>query len=164
MSLFWNRAQIGEGGNGGTVQQRGQGRLEVCNERSTIVSTRQEEFLLQSTVTWELLWVQKKGQLSRFPENEGRIAQAWVNVRGGLRIFSVYFWHSEGWSSRNEALLEAVLKRTRTTKHPWLMACDANMSPQDFEKKPLVSKRANVRDGTRRTVNVQIKECQRRLG
>ena len=31
-------------------------------------------------------------------------------------------------------LLEAVLKRTRTTKHPWLIACDANMSPEDYEK------------------------------
>ena len=57
-----------------------------------------------------------------------------MNVRRGLRIFSVYIWHSEGWSSRNEALLEAVLKRTRTTKHPWLIACGANMSPEDFEK------------------------------
>ena len=57
-----------------------------------------------------------------------------MNVRGGLRTFSVYFWRSEGWTSRNEALLEAVLKRTRTTKHPWLIACDANMSPEDFEK------------------------------
>ena len=87
-----------------------------------------------------------------------------MNARGGLRIFSVYFWHSEEWSSRNEALLEAVLKRTRTTKHPWLIACDANMSPEDFEKKPLVSKRASVRDGTIRSVNVQIKKCQRRMG
>ena len=34
-----------------------------------------------------------------------------------------YFWHSEGWTSIN-----------RITKHPWLMACDANMSPEDFEK------------------------------
>ena len=57
-----------------------------------------------------------------------------MNVRGGLRIFSVYFWHSEGWTSRNETLLEAVLKRTLTTKHPWLIACDASMSPEDFEK------------------------------
>ena len=57
-----------------------------------------------------------------------------MNVRGGLRIFSVYFWRSEEWSSRNEALLEAVLKRTRTTRHPWLIARDANMSPEDFEK------------------------------
>ena len=58
-----------------------------------------------------------------------------MNVRGGLRIFSVNFWHSEGWTPRNEALLEAVLKRTRTTKHPWLIACDANMSTEGFEKK-----------------------------
>ena len=72
------------------------------------------------------------------PGNDGRNAQAWVNVRRGLRIFSVYFWHSEGWSSRNEALLEAVLKRTWTTKHPWLIACDANMSQEDFEKKKLL--------------------------
>ena len=72
--------------------------------------------------------------IESIPGNEGRIAQAWVNVRGGLRIFSVYFWHSDGWTSRNEALLEAVLKRTRITKHPWLIAYDANMSPEDFEK------------------------------
>ena len=56
--------------------------------------------------------------IESIPGNEGRIAQAWVNVRGGLRIFSVYFWHLEGWTSSNEALLEADLKRTRTTKHP----------------------------------------------
>ena len=49
-------------------------------------------------------------------------------------MFAAYFWHTEGWSPRNEAILEAVLKRARTTKHPWLIACDANMSPEDFEK------------------------------
>ena len=76
----------------------------------------------------------EEGTIESIPGNEGRIAHACLNVRGGLRIFSVCFWHSEGWSSRNEALLEAVLKRTRTTKHPWLIACDANMSPEDSEK------------------------------
>ena len=76
----------------------------------------------------------EEGAIESIPRNEGRIAQARVNVRGGLRIFSVHFWHSEEWSSRNEALLEAVLKRTRATKHPWLIACDAKMSPEDFEK------------------------------
>ena len=53
----------------------------------------------------------EEGAIESIPGNEGRIAQAWVNVRGGLRIFSVYFWHSEGWTPRNEAILEAVLKR-----------------------------------------------------
>ena len=32
------------------------------------------------------------------------------------------------------AMLEAVLTRARTTRHPWLSACDANMCPEDFEK------------------------------
>ena len=49
-------------------------------------------------------------------------------------MFAVYFWHSEGWTPRNEALLEAVLKRDRVTIHPWLVACDATMSPVEFEK------------------------------
>ena len=26
------------------------------------------------------------------PVNEGRLAQAWVNVRGGMHVFSVFFW------------------------------------------------------------------------
>ena len=51
-----------------------------------------------------------------------------------MRVFSAYFRHSERWTPRNEAFLEAVLKRARVTKHPWLVACDAFMSPVDFEK------------------------------
>ena len=50
-----------------------------------------------------------------------------------MRVFFVYFWHSEGWTPRNEASVEAVVKQARTTKHPWLIAGDANMSPKDFE-------------------------------
>ena len=76
----------------------------------------------------------EEGAIGSIPGSEGTIAQAWVNVRGGLRIFAVYFWHSEGWTSGNEALMEAVLKRTRTTKYPWLIACDTDTSPEDFEK------------------------------
>ena len=68
---------------------------------------------------------EEEGAVESIPSNEGRITQAWVNVRGGMRIFAVYFWHSEGWTLRNEALLEAVLKRARVTQHPWLVACDA---------------------------------------
>ena len=42
-------------------------------------------------------------------------------------VFSVYFWRSEGWTPRYEALLEAVLKQARTTRHPWLIPRDATM-------------------------------------
>ena len=34
----------------------------------------------------------------------GRVATAWVNVRGGMRVFSVYFWHSERWVWRDLGL------------------------------------------------------------
>ena len=57
-----------------------------------------------------------------------------MNVRGGMRNFPAYFGHTEGWTARNEAILEAVLKRARATKHPWLVACDADLCPVDFEK------------------------------
>ena len=77
------------------------------------------------------------------PGNERRIAQVWVNVRGEMRKFAAYFWHTEAWSPRDEAILEAVLKRARATKHSWLTACDANMSPEDFEKS-LVLERSNA--------------------
>ena len=75
----------------------------------------------------------EEGVIESIPGNDGRIAQALVNVRGRLCVFSVYFWHSEGWTPRNEALPETVLKQARTTRHPWLIACDANMCPEDFE-------------------------------
>ena len=76
----------------------------------------------------------EEGAIESIPGNKGRIAHAWANVRGGLRIFSVYFWHSVGWTPRSEALLEAVLKHARTTRHLWLIARGANMCPEDFEK------------------------------
>ena len=46
----------------------------------------------------------EEGAIHSISGNEGRIAQAWVNVRGGLRFFSVFFWHSAGRKTRNEAL------------------------------------------------------------
>ena len=76
----------------------------------------------------------EEGAIESITGSEGRLTQAWENVRGGLRVLSVYFWHSEGWTPKKEALLEAVLMQARTTKHPWLVACDANMCPDDFDK------------------------------
>ena len=52
-----------------------------------------------------------------------------------MRLFAVcVFWHSEGWTARNKALMWAVVKQARSTKHPWLFACDANMDPEMFKK------------------------------
>ena len=64
---------------------------------------------------------------------------------------------SEGWTPRNEALMEAVLKQVGTTRHTWLIACDANTCPEYFKKKPLVSKQTHVHLGARRRrFNLQI--------
>ena len=30
--------------------------------------------------------------------------------------------------------MEAVVKLAMTIRYPWLVACDANMSPKDFKK------------------------------
>ena len=51
------------------------------------------------------------------PGNEGRIAQAWVSVRGGMWGFCCVLWHAEGWTPRNVPLTEAVVKQARTTMH-----------------------------------------------
>ena len=64
----------------------------------------------------------EEGAIESIPGNEGRTAQAWVNVRGRLRSFSVHFWHSEGWTPRNEATMhgsgcvEVQVKKTPKEK------------------------------------------------
>ena len=106
----------------------------ITDEEQTvrIVSTRRVESLLQSIVIREQL-SEKKVAVAAIPGNEGRITQAWANVRGGRRVISVYFWQSEGWTPRNETLLEAVSKRARVIRHLWVVACDADVSPVGFE-------------------------------
>ena len=56
---------------------------------------------------------EEEGAVVSIPDNEGRITQAWVNVRGGLRA--------------------------RVTRHSWLVACDADTSSVEFQKRLLVS-------------------------
>ena len=54
----------------------------------------------------------------------------------------MFFWCTLGTQKagppRNEALLEAVLKHTKATRHPWLVACDANVCPEDSGKESFV--------------------------
>ena len=40
--------------------------------------------------------------------NQGRISEAWVYCQGGLHIFAVFFWHTEGWTPQNAVLIEAT--------------------------------------------------------
>ena len=99
-------------------------------QATRIKSIHQEDFRQQSGSS---CWRERRSSCVH-PRKEGRIAQVWVHARGGMRLFAAYFWHTEAWFPRDKAILEAVLKRTRATKHPWLIACDANMSPENFER------------------------------
>ena len=43
--------------------------------------------------------------------------------------------------AENEALMEAVVMQARITRHPWLVACDANTDPEDVKKSLLYEDR-----------------------
>ena len=61
------------------------------------------------------------------------------SILGGMRAFSVYFWHSQDWTPRNEALLEAVVKQAKATRHPSnsLRGKITQMEAvEDFESRP----------------------------
>ena len=130
--LFWDRAQTEERRKGKSSlkeRPRKDGDLQLTQQESQmkeqavkIESICQEESSWQWTATWEQLWERKKVQLFRSQVTKEESPK------------HVYFWHSEGWTPRNEAALEAVVKQASTTRHPWLVACDANMCPEDFEK------------------------------
>ena len=124
-----DRAQTEGGGNGGAVQQRGkrkdgglhrtQGESPMKQENAGTEDRMHRSggvfVALDRNLNFGAVVGTKEGAVESIPGDEGR-----VNVRGGLRVFSMYFWHSEGWTPRNEALLEAVVKHARTTRHPSL--------------------------------------------
>ena len=93
-----------------------------------------EEFLVAVDSDLGEVFDREEGAVKSTQGNEGRIAQAWVNVRGGLRVLAVNLWHSEGWTPKNEELMEAVVKQAITIGQPWPTACDANMDPEDVSK------------------------------
>ena len=109
--LLWDCAQIEEGGNGGAVQQRGKGGWRFAADAARLTDERggsedqksnQEEFFAVNSNLGAVVG-EKEGAITSIPCNGGRITQAWVNVRGGMRVFA----------------------RARITKHQWLVACDA---------------------------------------
>ena len=51
-----------------------------------------------------------------------------------MRVFSHNFWPSGGWTQRNEVRMEANGNQVRITRHPCLIACDPDMSPEDFKR------------------------------
>ena len=106
-------------------------------------STRREEFFVAVISNSGRALCKEEGAVTSITGNEGRIAQARVNVRVGMRVFSENIWQSEGWTPRIEAVMEAVAEQVRITRHPLLIVCDANRCPEDFEKSLWFQRRQN---------------------
>ena len=57
---------------------------------------------------------------------------ACVPIMGGLTVFSVYFYHTEEWTERNQQILEATSREIRRCRWPWILSGDFNMEPETF--------------------------------
>ena len=92
-------AQTQEAGNGGTVQQRGQVRMENCSWCSKSYRWKSKQWGSKAYVRRSFLEVDSnlgavvganEGAVASIWGTEGRVAQAWVNVKGGLRFLGVH--------------------------------------------------------------------------
>ena len=87
---------IEEKGDGRAVQQRIQARIKVAADATRITDENAGNENHKHTSGGKGAVIDEdEGEATSIPGNEGRIAQAWVNVTGGMRVFAVYFWHSE---------------------------------------------------------------------
>ena len=53
-------------------------------------------------------------------------------IMGGLTVCSVYFYHTEEWTERNQQLLEALSVEIRRCPRLWILAGDFNKEPETF--------------------------------
>ena len=51
---------------------------------------------------------------------------------GALTVYSVYFYHTEEWTERNQQLLEATSREIRRCPGIWILASDFNLEPETF--------------------------------
>ena len=63
--------------------------------------------------------------------NAGSVAEM-RNIFKMVYISSWYFWHSEGWRVRNEALMSRMLKMVANARSHWIIVRDAIMDPTEF--------------------------------
>ena len=54
-----------------------------------------------------------------------------------------------------------VVKQAKSTRHPWLIACDANMCPEDFEKSLWFQREPGACGGSEISVHMQVKRPKR---
>ena len=49
-------------------------------------------------------------------------------------MFAIYFSHSEGWTTRDEVLLEKVFMSPKDTSYSKIITCVVSMESKDFVK------------------------------
>ena len=82
----------------------------------------------------EWVWPTRDWHTKKIAVHQGRITMAWVPIPRGLAIFSVCFYHSEGWTERNQQLLEALGDEVRKCAGLWVIGGDFDMEPENFEQ------------------------------
>ena len=67
----------------------------------------------------------------------GRIASAWLNVMGGITLYSVYMRCSERWIERNVQLVRHLASLVQQTEGLWVIGGDFNMAPTELQNHPV---------------------------
>ena len=80
----------------------------------------------------EWVWPVRSWQSKELQAHQGRLTMAQVPIMGGLEVFSVYFYHTEEWTERNQQLLEALSVEVRRRTGLWIVAGDFNMEAEIF--------------------------------
>ena len=80
----------------------------------------------------EWVWPTRGWQTKAMSAHQGRIAMAWTPILRALTVFSVYFYHSEGWTERNQQLLGLLGDEVRRCAGLWIIGGDFNMEPEAF--------------------------------
>ena len=75
----------------------------------------------------------QEGAIGSILGHEDRIAQAWVNVRGGLRFSQFACGIRKDGRREMKHCWKQFCKELGSRSIQWLIACDANMSLEDFE-------------------------------
>ena len=48
------------------------------------------------------------GEVTAVGENKGRHAKVWISANVSNTSLLCFFWHGEGWTARNEAVMHAA--------------------------------------------------------
>ncbi|CAK0805345.1 unnamed protein product, partial [Prorocentrum cordatum] len=78
--------------------------------------------------------------------SKGRLAIAWLSAvrKQGVLCGSVYLWHSEGMTRRNELILQKWASVATATHHDWILGGDFNMEPAVLRASGLLGKMQGV--------------------